>query len=56
MILSVAGQFSIVGLPLVKLQLGCVERFPMRIQHPTNKKGARPRVVSLKTHIVNHRK
>ena len=51
-----AGPFSIVGLALVKLQLGCVEHYPMRIQHPANKKGARPRVISFKAYIVNHRK
>ena len=45
-----AGQFSIVGLALVKPQLGCVEHYPLRIQNPANKKGARPQVISFKTY------
>ena len=45
------GQFSIVGLALVKLQLGYVEHYPVRIQHrtPPNKKRATLRVISFKT-------
>ena len=45
-------QFSIVGLALVKLQLGYVEHYSVRIQHPTNNKRARPRVILLKTYTA----
>ena len=41
--------FSIVGLALVKLQLGYVEHYSVRIQHPANNERARPRVIPLKT-------
>ena len=45
-----AAQFCIVGLASVKLQLGYVEHYPVRIQHPANKKRAGPRVILFETY------